>query len=459
MAKSFKSILALLLVAIMMLSVVACKDDKPADTNTSTETETTEEESSEEESVYVDPWTDTDENGNAMRDPNYEVLNYENMKGIWLSQFDMQPLYAASSKQRPEAAFTKTCESICKSLAKEGFNTIIVQLRPNGDSFYPSDLYCPSEYVVSAYGKDFDYDMLRIFIRIAHKYNLSFHAWINPMRLMKDSDISKVSTDYKIGEWYNDAEKRENYMYLADNGYWYLVPGWEEVRQLVADGAKEICERYNIDALQIDDYFYPVTNMEFDKEHYELNKDKYPKIAPYRIAMVNAMVSQLYTAVHETGVEFGISPAGNIRNNVNSLYADVRRWCSNEGFCDFIIPQVYWGMEDPNPDNQFDNCCLEWQKICTSDSVRLIIGIDLDNCSDLGGGAAAEEFKNNKDCIKKQLVFLTTMEKNSGFAMFSYKSLFGDSGALVKLKLERENFLPVVKTFPELPAEEATSAE
>ncbi len=450
MAKKLKGLLALLLACIMLVSVVACTDDKPTESTETTE-ETTEEQ--EETSVYVDPWKDTDENGNAMRDPNYKPLNYENMKAIWLSQFDMQPLYDSGSKQRPESSFTSTCESICKAIAKEGFNTIIVQLRPNGDSFYPSEYYCPSGYVVHDYGNDFSYDMLRIFIKIAHKNNLSFHAWINPMRLMKDDQITSVSTEYKIGEWYNDAKKREEYMYLADNGYWYLVPGWEEVRKLVSDGAAEICKNYNIDGLQIDDYFYPVTTLDFDQEHYAQFKDQYPRVNAYRIEMVNIMVSELYKAVKECGVEFGISPAGSISNNTSTLYADVRRWCSTEGYCDFIIPQVYWGFEDPNPSNRFDVCCKEWEKICTSDSVRLIIGIDLDNCKDLGDSEAAKEFQNNKDCIKKQLVFLTTMEKNSGFAMFSYKSLFGNSGALVGLKQERENFIPVIKTFPDLPAD------
>ncbi len=445
-----KRLIALLLACLMLLAV-GCTEEK-APTSDSSEEASVEEstESEEEESKYVDPWKDTDENGNAMRDPNYKALNYEEMKGLWLSQFDMTTLYDSGSKQRPEASFTSTCENICKAIAKEGFNTIIVQVRPNGDSFYPSELYCPSSFVVHKYGNEFSYDMLRIFIKIAHKYGLSFHAWINPMRLMKDGEIQLVDQKYKIGEWYADADKREKYMYLASNGYWYLVPGWDEVKQLVADGAKELCENYNIDALQIDDYFYPVTNLEFDKEHYETMKDQYPRVNVYRLEMVNSLVSKLYNAAHSVGVEFGISPAGSISNNTSSLYADVRKWCSSTGFCDFIIPQVYWGFEDDNVKNRFDNCCNEWQSICTSDSVRLIIGIDLDNCKDLNN----EEFKNNKDCIKKQLVFLTQMQKNSGFAMFSFASLYSaKSGALVGLKAERENFLPVVQTFPELPAE------
>lgn len=453
MTKKLKAILAALLACLMLLSTVACTStEKPAGDSSADSSADSSDDSTDDNSstAYVDPWKDSDANGNAMRDPNYKVLNYENMKGIWLSQYDMQSLYCTGNGQLPESTFKTKVDTICKSISKQGFNTIIVQVRPNGDSFYPSEYYCPSEFVVSAYGQEFKYDMLRIFIKTAHKYNLSFHAWINPMRLMKDEDISKVDKKYKVGEWYNDPEKREKYMHQVGN-YWYLVPGWDEVKQLVCDGAKELCTKYNIDALQIDDYFYPTTELAFDKEHYALFSAQYPRVNVYRIDMVNSLVNMLYKTTHEAApdLEFGISPAGNINNNLTSLYADVTKWCSMEGFCDFIIPQVYWGFEDKNNSNKFDVCCADWEKLCKSDSVRLIIGIDLDNAKT----PDSDEFKNNKDCIKKQLVHLTTMEKNSGFAMFSYQSLFSVSGALIHIKQERENFIPVIKSFPDLPTE------
>ncbi len=450
MKTNLKRILAFLLATLMLLAVVGCDDKKDESKDTSKEETTVE--TTEEASKETEKWTDTDENGNAKRDPNYEVLNYETMKGIWLSQYDMQSLYSVGTNQRNEESFTDLCDKICKGIAKEGFNTVIVQLRPNGDSFYPSDLFAPSMFVVGSYSKDkdFKYDPLKIFIKKAHKYNLSFHAWINPMRLMKDSDIKNIDDKYVIKQWYNDAEKRENYMFKADNDYWYLVPGWDDVRKLVCDGVKEICDRYNVDSVQIDDYFYPVTHLEFDKEHYALFKDQYAAVSAYRINMVNALVKQMYDTVHAAGkgLEFGISPAGNISNNTTALYADVRRWGKTAGYCDFLIPQVYWGFENSNPNSRFDKCSTDWQDLCTAPEVKLIIGISLDNCAVTNADGDNAEFYNNKDCIKKQLLYLAKMKKNNGFAMFSYQSIFNGNGQILKLRAETMNFIPVMKEFP-----------
>ncbi len=451
MRTNIKKLLALLLAALMLFAVVGCNDKKDEPKDETTEAESAEE-SKEESTDEGDGWIDTDENGNAMRDPNYEVLNYETMKGIWLSQYDMQFLYDSGTKQRNAESFATECDKICKGIAKEGFNTIIVQLRPNGDSFYPSEYFCPSEFVVHEYGKEFEYDMLKIFIQKAHKYKLSFHAWVNPMRLMTDEKIQLVDDKYVIKQWYNDPVKREQYMYKSpNNNYWYLVPGWDEVRELVANGVTEICKNYNIDAMQIDDYFYPVTTLDFDNEHFETVKGQYGQIAPYRIDMVNKLVKQMYDAVHEIkGLEFGISPAGNISNNTSALYADVRRWGKTAGYCDFLIPQVYWGFENSNVSSRFDVCCADWEKLCTAEEVRLIIGMSLDNCRVTNGEGDNAEFFNNKDCIKKQLIHLTTMQKNSGFAMFSYQSIFNKTGAVTGLRAEYRNFSDTLKSFPEV---------
>jgi uncharacterized lipoprotein YddW (UPF0748 family) len=50
-----------------------------------------------------------------------------------------------------------------------GFNTVIIQVRPYADSFFPSNIYPPSSYVTSDYSNDFEYDPIKIFVNEAKK--------------------------------------------------------------------------------------------------------------------------------------------------------------------------------------------------------------------------------------------------------------------------------------------------
>ena len=472
MSKILKSVLAALLAITCLISAAACggkgedKQDgsqamKEESADTSSEAESKEESKEENKNnnglAYplpaVPEYTDTDADGNAQRDPGYKPVNYEQMKGIWLSQFDMQSLYQTATKQTNENAFTLIVDKICEGVAKAGFNTIIVQLRPNGDSFYPSELYCPSKFVVGQYGAEFDYDMLKIFIKTAHKYGLSFHGWLNPMRLMTTSEITSVSQDYVIGKWYNDeAEKKEH---LAQSGSnYYLIPGVEENKQLVWDGVTELCQNYNIDAVHIDDYFYPTTDESFDRDHFLTVADNYGgdnaySLRMYRLDMVNQLVKGMYDAVKavDSDLWFGISPAGNINNNVSTLYASVTTWSSTKGFCDYIVPQVYWGFEHPSNAQKFDVCCEEWAKYNTEESIRLIIGIGVYRVNDSSEDFA--EYRKYDDVTKRQLEYVANMEKSDGFVFYSYGDVFDGSGGLRRgaIRKESENFIPVVKTY------------
>lgn len=59
------------------------------------------------------------------------------------------------------------------------------------------------------------------------------------------------------------------------------------------------------------------------------------------------MVSSIYQAVKKENKEalFGISPQGNIDSNYSGQYADVKTWASESGYCDYIVPQIYYGLK------------------------------------------------------------------------------------------------------------------
>lgn len=442
--KQLKAFLVLLLALSCVLGAVACTDDT-TDTSSDDATNAVAESSGDTENSGADATSEEESTG---RDPEYQSLNYDTMKGIWISQYDTT-IFTANGKQRDKNNYKGRVEQICKAIAETGFNTVILQVRPFGDSYFPSELYTPSSFVVGYYGGSFKYDPFEIFIDVAHKYNLSVHAWINPMRLMTTSEIENVSTDYVIGEWYQNEELRNKYLSVYDNRY-YLVPGYEETRKLVADGVKEICQNYNVDGVHIDDYFYPTTSTKFDASHYETVKEDYSSIPEYRREVVSKLVKGLYNAVKavDESIVFGISPAGSISNNITSLYANVKKWCSTAGYCDYIAPQIYWGFEHPVDSQKFDICTEEWAKLCTEPSVKLIIGMGIYRANKPSLDGEFDEYVNNKDVIKRQLEYLKARDDVTGFIMYSYGDLFDSYGRSTSpLELERENFLPVLNDF------------
>lgn len=443
MMKKLKAFLVLLLALSCVLGAVACSDD-PADTSSDDATNAVAE-SSESNSASADASTGDETSG---RDPEYKSLNYDTVKGIWISQYDTT-IFTANGKQRDKNNYKGRVEQICKAIAETGFNTIYLQVRPFGDSYFPSELYTPSSFVVGYYGGNFKYDPFEIFIDVAHKNNLSVHAWINPMRLMTTSEIEDVSTDYVIGEWYQNEELRSKYLSVFDGRY-YLVPGFEETRKLVADGVTEICQNYDVDGVHIDDYFYPTTGTNFDASHYETVKEDYPSRSEYRRNVVSMLVKGLYDAVKavDKDILFGISPAGNINNNLTSLYANVKTWGSNPGYCDYLAPQIYWGFEHPVADQKFDACTEAWANICTDPSVKLIVGMGIYRANNPSSDGEFAEYYNSKDVIKRQLEYLKARNDVSGFIMYSYGDLFDSYGrSTTPLEFERENFLPVLQAY------------
>ncbi len=383
-----------------------------------------------------------------------KVLNYDNMKAMWISQFDLNSVYTASGKQRDEAGYTKLITTILDNVKKDGFNTVIVQLRPNADSMYESEYYPLSKYVVGAYGKAMSYDPVEIFIRLAHERNLSVQAWINPMRGMTKTEILSVNKKFAIRKWYDATDATKKYVPAVGSNV-YLDPGYEDVRNLIVNGAREILEKYDVDGLHMDDYFYPTQDASFDSASYAIYKQNggTKALANYRKENLNKLVSALYamTKSVDSNLIFGISPAGNIDTVQSKQYADVVTWCGNAGYIDYICPQVYFGMEHGSWD--FVKTSKKWQAIIKVDSVDLIIGMTLgkavngyDGTGDTYAGTGKNEWINNRDVLKRSLEATKTFEKCKGVSYFCYQYFYNPTTGVTNKNTveERANFLPVL---------------
>ncbi|MEJ1853193.1 family 10 glycosylhydrolase, partial [Escherichia coli] len=86
-----------------------------------------------------------------------------------------------------------------------------------------------------------------------------------------------------------------------------------------------------------------------DSQSFSSNKSSNEiSLADWRRNNVNRLVSGIYKAIKENNpqVTFGISPAGNLDNLRNDLeyYVDIDTWVSQNGYVDYLMPQIYWGF-------------------------------------------------------------------------------------------------------------------
>lgn len=365
-------------------------------------------------------------------------INYlNNMKSIWLTQFDLSQIWSTSSA----SSFRANIKAVLQRCVDNGFNTVFVQCRPNGDATYQSNLFPWSKYVIGSYSSTGtkSFDPLAITIEEGHKLNLSVHAWINPLRLMSTSEITKISNNYKIKQWYNS--NRGTYV-VEVNGYYYLNPAYAEVRQLIIDGAKEIMQKYNVDGMHIDDYFYPTTAASFDKSAFDASG--FQNVYNYRRYNMNLLVSGIYSATKAIDIDlvFGVSPAGNPSTVINQHCADVGLWCSSTNYIDYIMPQIYYGFNHSSA--PFTSMVQEWSNMVTSSTVKYYVALALYKATDPSNNSTSSdgsEWYNSNDIIKRQIEYCNnSLPKCKGIAIFSYADLLAGTSDITTM-------VPALKAF------------
>ncbi len=235
-----------------------------------------------------------------------------------------------------------------------GLNAVILQVRPATDAFYPSD-YAPwSQYLTGVQGRDPGYDPLAFALEEAHGRNLELHAWFNPYRVSTQSDITKLAPN-------NPAREHPEWVVRYGSQLWF-DPGIPAVRQLIEDSILEVVNKYDVDAVHFDDYFYPypVGTLPFpDDATYEQYGDGFTDRGDWRRHNVDLLVEELSARIKQAKpwVKFGISPFGIWRNrstdplgsdtsgfqSYDGIYADTRLWVKSN-WLDYIAPQIYWSF-------------------------------------------------------------------------------------------------------------------
>lgn len=430
-----KKVLAILLSLTYIISLFGCtNNDYPQDNGS----ESTSQLSSTKPENDTNPTEATE-----------AVMNYKDFKAIWLSQFDLQIIYSDEGSQRPEKDFEVRMTKVLKNAKANAFNTVILQIRPNADSFYPSEYYPPSKYVTGSYANGFKYDPIPFIIDTAHSIGLSIHAWINPLRAMTTDEIKDVNEKYLIKKWYKDQETDK---LVEFNGRYYFNPASEDVRNLIINGVSEILDNYNFDGIHMDDYFYPTTSEAFDSITYSEYKSNGGtlNLKQYRYDNLNKLVSGIYASVKSKNenILYGISPEGNMQNATDKAYADVYTWCSQDGYIDYICPQIYFGLEHQTC--PFVATAKKWANIIKSPNVDLIIGMTLGKAyskTDKWAGSGKDEWAEHNDILKRCLEATLNINKCSGVSVFCYQYYYvpSTSEEVKETFDERTNFTPLLR--------------
>lgn len=350
----------------------------------------------------------------------YQPVSTDETKAIWISYQELAVLLRGKS----QSAFEANLKQVYQNIRDLGLNTVIVQARPYSDALYPSEYYPWSSYASGAVGQAPSFDPLAVMVTLAHKAGLSFHAWLNPLRGMTQEETSKVPSTYLIRQWHDSRSDSDRLVYSGSR--WYLNPAYPEVRSLIANGAAEIASRYDVDGIHIDDYFYPTTDASFDKLSYETYGGG-KTLSQFRLDNCSQMVKEIYQTVKKANskVLFGVSPQGNIQNNYTSQFADVKRWCSEKGYLDYIMPQVYFGFE--NEGQPYSQTVRQWNELIKADGIQLMIGLA---CHKIGmeddtyAGSGSREWSEHSDILSRQVSDARAIARYSGVALFDYKSLF-----------------------------------
>jgi len=282
----------------------------------------------------------------GQQNPAYEF------RGVWIASVDNidWPLRGSVNVDSQKAEYIRQLDMH----KLNGMNAVIVQVRPAADAFYPSQYEPWSQWLTGTQGRPPSpyYDALQFMITEAHKRGFEFHAWCNPYRAdfkIGASSIAPTHVTRIHPEWF-----------LEYGGTKYFDPGNKEVQKYVTTVVADIVDRYDVDAVHMDDYFYPyrIAGKEFpDSVNYfkygaGMTKDD------WRRSNVDSIILMISQAIkkEKPWCKFGISPFGVWRNkskdpdgsdtragqtNYDDLYADILLWLK-KGWIDYVAPQLYW---------------------------------------------------------------------------------------------------------------------
>jgi uncharacterized lipoprotein YddW (UPF0748 family) len=326
-------------------------------------------------------------------------------RAVWFSYSDL-----AKFSYESRDAFIEDFSEALRVVDNYKNNTIIVQVRPFADALYQSKIYPISKVI--CHRSSLSFDPLEEMIKLAHKKGISIEAWINPYRISLNKNTYQNFMELSSKKsWLEDTKQSIGYA-----TYKYIFnPESQDVRDYIIAGVKEIVENYEVDGIHFDDYFY------IEGTHGETTQGQ-------RMDNVNMLIQDVYQSIKSinSNIVFGISPQGNYENCVNEG-ADVDTWLKEDGYVDYIMPQVYWS-DQYGPDGK--------TRMFT-DRIELYAGLKRQKTVMLYAGLALYQSGEELDLDKgwtlsssniSEQVQILSNNGYKGYSLFNYSSLLKEDG-------------------------------
>lgn len=275
-------------------------------------------------------------------------------RGAWVAT--VYNLDWPSKAGLPAATQQAQLRAILDRAAQLKLNAILLQVRPACDALYSSRLEPWSAVLTGRQGGGPGYDPLEFAIKEAHARGIELHAWCNPFRAATNAKESLAA---------NHVSRRHPEWVRRVGSQLWLDPGEPAARDHALEVILDVVRRYDVDGVHIDDYFYPYPLKRGDA--YFPDEETWARHgersglsrAEWRRENINRFVETLHRSIkrEKRNVRFGISPFGIWRPGVPAtieaeldafaqLFGDSRKWLA-EGWCDYLSPQLYWGIEPP----------------------------------------------------------------------------------------------------------------
>ncbi len=385
-------------------------------------------------------------NNEIIEIPEYQYQpNY--LRGVWIATVGNMdvPLMKDINEYKNHLV------GILDTMNTYNLNTAIFHVRPTNDAFYPSKLNPWSRFITGQEDEDPGFDILDFFIKEAKKRNIRVHAWFNPYRVhgqnIKEINMTKDEFLDTLSDR-NWAKMYKEHTILDGTNKIILRPGRPEVIDFVTKSLMEVACKYDVDALHIDDFFYPYAPIRDEDEMDDYlkyrNSDK-ETLKDWRIRNVDMFIENVHNKLVElynnTGkkVEFGISPFPIYRTNKSILetgwekgsyhskgafqcyegqYSDIYKWM-REGWIDYVVPQDYFSFR--RTDVTYHDICWWWSNICRETNTKLYIGQAIYHV----GEKDTKHSSSWQDPyeIRNQLAFNSKFDNILGTIFFRSKSL------------------------------------
>ncbi len=392
-------------------------------------------------------WPSSEEDFTLTPHKDLSMGKYE-FRGAWLASIHNldYPKMQTMSTDKLKDSFLK----ILDVYQLYNLNAVIMQVRPEGDALYFSQLNPPSKYVTGKLGSPLPFDLLKFAITETHKRGMEFHAWFNPFRVTSDPSAATTEEILSNLDPQNFARMNPQFV-LRFQDMLFLNPGEPEVIDFVHQTIMEVVRNYDIDAVHLDDYFYPYPaqilsedgqpltlyfgDNEEDRPTFERENRGIQDIKAWRRDNTYLFIKNLSHDIHDhkSYVQLGISPFGIWGHNeeteglgshtpltsqetyTHSVFTDTRKWIKEE-LVDYVIPQLYWTKDETAA--PYEELARWWNDTVEGTNVNLYIGHGLYKLYE-----SQEASWQEGTPISDQITFNKTLDQIKGSAFFRFNYL------------------------------------